>query len=102
MADVMRLNVIQRDDWPDVIKMQLHGEFREYVCVEVVNKDAYVTEDGDSWDVVNYELVEKVVRCRDCKHFCHDSYGDWCTLHDFEDARGMADMFCAWGERRSE
>lgn len=31
MADVMRLNVIQRDDWPDVIKMQLHGEFRNYV-----------------------------------------------------------------------
>ena len=43
---------------------------------------------------------EKVVRCRDCRNFATDKLGDYCTLFDFEDVKGMGDKFCAWGERR--
>ena len=42
---------------------------------------------------------ERVVRCRDCEYYANDELGDCCTLMDFEDVKGMADRFCAWGEK---
>jgi len=45
---------------------------------------------------------EEIVRCRDCTNFETDELGDYCTLLDFEDVNGMADKFCAWGEREDE
>lgn len=46
------------------------------------------------------ELREEVVRCRDCIHFASDEIGEYCTLLDFGPVIGMANGFCAWGERR--
>lgn len=47
-------------------------------------------------------LREKVVRCRDCVYFTTDGLGDYCTLFDFEDVKGIKDRYCAWGERRRD
>lgn len=44
----------------------------------------------------------KVVRCRDCRYFHTDKLGDYCTLLDFEDVKGMKDCFCSWGARKEE
>ena len=43
---------------------------------------------------------EEIVRCRDCEYYATDGLGDYCTLMDFEDVKGMADRFCAWGVRK--
>ena len=43
---------------------------------------------------------EEIVRCRDCEFFVRDRVGECCTLMDFGRAGGMADGFCAWGERK--
>ena len=58
----------------------------------------YITE----WVSHNIEdpfVREEIVRCRDCEYYATDELGDCCTLMDFEDVKGMADMFCAWGEK---
>lgn len=68
-----------------------------YESPEDMPDEVMVTSYGDPANPVRYV---RVVTCHDCKHFCRDEFGDWCTLHDFEDTRGMADMFCAWGERK--
>ena len=47
------------------------------------------------------ELREEVVRCRECAYFASDEIGGYCTLMDFEDVKGMANGFCAWGVRRA-
>lgn len=44
------------------------------------------------------KMKEKITRCRDCTNYATDELGYYCTLMDFEDVKGMADMFCAWGE----
>ena len=61
----------------------------------------YVTvwEDGKP---TTLRWAAPVVRCRDCAHYATDELGDYCTLLDFQDAKGMEDRFCAWGERRGE
>ena len=45
------------------------------------------------------DMAQEVVRCRDCTYYATDELGDYCTLLDFEDAQGMEDRFCSWGER---
>lgn len=43
-------------------------------------------------------LKERVVRCRDCKHFVTNIHGSYCqkSISTTSDPNG----FCAWGERR--
>lgn len=48
------------------------------------------------------ELREEIVRCRDCAYYASDEIGGYCTLMDFGNAMGLADGFCAWGERRED
>lgn len=64
----------------------------EYVC-EVTER---CTEYGALTD---YELRERVVRCRDCA-FYSDDIGGFCTLLEFSHSNDMADGFCAWGKER--
>ena len=47
-----------------------------------------------------YVNSEPIVRCRDCEFYVRDELGECCTLMDFERVGGMADGFCAWGERK--
>jgi len=48
------------------------------------------------------KLGERIVRCRDCKHFTYAdaTHGndDWCAKH--EHIGWSVNGFCAWGERR--
>lgn len=47
-------------------------------------------------------LGEEVVRCRDCVHRASDTFGEYCTLFDFEDVNSQKTLngFCAWGCRK--
>ena len=53
--------------------------------------------------------VEEVVRCKDCKHWCHETAGMiehyecsvFCDCHGIGYLTG-ADDFCSYGERKAE
>lgn len=45
----------------------------------------------------------ELIRCKDCKHYCEDSYGDddWVMCrrtHLYTDG----EKYCAWAERKEE
>ena len=52
--------------------------------------------------IPSIDMGQPIVRCRDCEYYETDELGDCCTLMDFEDVKGMADRFCAWGKRRGD
>ena len=63
----------------------------------------YIVEiDGQMPDAIYERELTEIVRCRDCTNYATDELGDYCTLMDFEDVVGMADKFCAWGERKGD
>lgn len=45
-------------------------------------------------------LMERVVRCRDCKHCMSYWKSDYCDY--FAHVTNDPDGFCAWGERRED
>lgn len=77
----------------------------EYI-MEIPDYPAKVIKDG--WNVRiewEYKQREKIVRCKDCKHYEYWEFRDGRTAYDC--ARGgdylfdtEPDGFCAWGERR--
>ena len=60
----------------------------------------YVVEEPSSQSA-SWRVHERIVRCRDCKHYTDDEMeyyhycGSWCE-------QVTPDGFCAWGERRAE
>lgn len=67
----------------------------EYVC-------DVVTEHELCGDVHHYVRRERVVRCRDCKHYRpseDDEHEDGCALAYAYLFETSPDGFCAWGER---
>ena len=58
--------------------------------------------------MVEHYFDDRLVRCRDCKHYVHSELlgGDACDLQDdvneYHWLNVEPDGFCAWGERRDE
>lgn len=76
-------------------------EMGEYVC------DCYEHGTGEPWAHVGSSHVhERVVRCRECKHFAVDQSdheyrsGWWCKRWDTDMVE--PDGFCAWGKRKED
>ena len=77
----------------------------EYI-VEVPDEEAelFIARFGiNGTTMFGYQLVDEIVRCRDCKYYesIPEDSGDWCgywTDRIYADARGSG--FCKWGERR--
>lgn len=68
----------------------MNAEYTEHIYQEYHCKD---------YDPIHQR--EEIVRCKDCKHFVTDKFGDCCTLFDFEDVKSMKEKYCAWGDRES-
>lgn len=80
--------------------------------VDEIRKDTVIIRnEGGYFGTVKSEIVEaqktedtvSVVRCKDCKHYCEDSYGDddWVMCrrtHLYTDG----EKYCAWAERKEE
>ena len=76
----------------------------EYI-IELDGYEAYKA--GENLDAIDEseefygEIVDELVRCRDCKHCMR---GDFCNLNNEWDKRSWQAVepngFCAWAERR--
>ncbi len=85
----------------------------EYI-VEVPDEEAelFIARFGiNGTTMFGYQLVDEIVRCRDCKHFTPKGthkFDNGKTNEDYCDyVRGWMlqitpDGFCAWGERRTD
>lgn len=61
---------------------------------------AVCTRDGDSVRCWGGEVRERVVRCRDCKHYEPNTYSYFtCELLTFH---VQPDGFCSWGVRKED
>lgn len=64
----------------------------------------YVVEEPSSQSA-SWRVHERIVRCRDCKHYCEH---EWVMVTDVSDVchffgdgvKVEPDGFCAWGERK--
>lgn len=78
-------------------------EAGEWVC------DCYEHGTGEPWAHVGSRHVhERVVRCRDCRHYAEHEWvvatdvADVCHFWHGEPTKVEPDGFCAWGERRAQ
>lgn len=63
------------------------------------NETVLHTRTPNGYEAWNWLPVrERIVRCRDCKHFVTNIHGSYCkkSISTTSDPDG----FCAWGERR--
>lgn len=90
------MTYIERKALPKPVELECLD--RESFKPRTVRVKAYLAEDVDKLPAAD---VVKVVRCKDCKHYCYDkeSYDYYC-----EEVEGLVladiDSFCSYGEKR--
>ena len=85
----------------------------EYIFRFNMNTSTTTEVDGVKTVRMGTELHERIVRCRDCKHYelLTVSYLDkplsvctaeWCEGAEHDNPLVEPDGFCAWGERKAD
>lgn len=62
--------------------------------------EEYIGWLDDDWNTV-LDLIQPIVRCKDCDHFNdEEAYGDCDGFCDEHCGGAMSDGFCSWGKRK--